>query len=156
MCPSQGSLPQMVSVVGVDNIADKVETLHLVTQGIKERVNVSGKFSLLCFGQEEPRAVIPIFNPFHFALLPKESEARGENADILASCLILQLLQGSIIRVALQGHLMLQEGIPSKFLLDFQVFKMIPVELRKLTPYMREIRPGLPKDVMASGVREAG
>ena len=131
----------MISVEGVDDFPDKVEALHFVTRCIKERVYVSVKLSLLCFGEEEPRAVIPIFNPIHFALLSKESEARGENVDILASCLILHLLQGYIIRGALKGLLMLQESIPCNFLLDLQVFKMIPVELQKLAPHLREISP---------------
>ena len=84
----------MISVEGVDYIPDAVETPHLVTRGIKKRVNVGGEFSLLGFAVEEPCAVIPIFNPIHFALLSEESEGRGENVDILASCFILHLLQG--------------------------------------------------------------
>ena len=52
--------------------------------------------------------------------------------------------------------LTLQESIPHNFLLDLQVFKMVPVELRKLAPHLREISPGLPKDVMATEVREIG
>ena len=82
----------MVSVEGKDYITDTVEALHLVIRGIEKRVNVSGEFSLLCFGEEEPCAIIPISNLFHFALLSEESEARGENVDIIASCLVLNLL----------------------------------------------------------------
>ena len=79
----QESLSKMFLVEGVKDISDMVETLHLDICSIMERVNVSGEFPLLCFGEEETRVVIPIFDPVHFALLPKESEAGGEDLDIL-------------------------------------------------------------------------